>query len=112
MANAQMDKYTAGFGISLIVTSLLNAVILLIKETNGDVMKAMKGALGHHWTTHGAIVVIVFVLLGLILSNMKMETKWDSGKMLTYIVWAVVIGGAIIAGFFLPGLKIAESIKY
>ena len=113
MTNIQMEKYTAGFGLSLIVTSLLNAVILLIKETNDSVMSAMRAALGHHWTTHGAIVIIVFVVLGFVFSNMKFEEKWDSQKMLKFIVLATIIGGIIVAGFFLPNLKVAGSgIKY
>jgi uncharacterized membrane protein YwzB len=107
-----MEKYTAGFGLSLIVTSLLNAVILLIKETNDSVMSAMRAALGHHWTTHGAIVIIVFFILGFVFSSMKFEEKWDSQKMLKFIILAKIIGGIIVAGFFLPNLKIASAIKY
>jgi hypothetical protein len=98
----QMEKYTAGFGLSLIVTSLLNAMILLTKELNASVMSAMKSALGHHWTTHGAIVITVFVVLGFVFSSMKFEEKWDSQKMLNYIIWATIIGGIIVAGFFMP----------
>jgi hypothetical protein len=108
----QMEKYTAGFGLSLIVTSLLNGMILLIKELNASVMSAMKAALGHHWTTHGAIVIIAFVVLGFVFSSMKFEEKWDSQKMLNYIIWATIIGGIIVAGFFMPNLKIASAIKY
>ena len=108
-----MEKYTAGFGLSLIVTSLLNAIVLIIKETNNSVMSAMKAALGHHWTTHGAIVIIVFVVLGFIFSSMKIEEKWDSQKMLKFIILATIISGVIIAGYFLPNLKVAGSgIKY
>jgi uncharacterized membrane protein SirB2 len=112
MKNTPMEKYTAGFGLSLVVTSLLNVVILIIKEKNDSVMSAMKAALGHHWTTHGAIVIIVFIVLGFIFSGMKIETKFDSGKMLKYIVWAVIISSVIIAGFFLPNLKFAGVMKY
>lgn len=112
MTNMKMEKYTAGFGLSLVVTSLLNAVILLIKEMNESVMSAMRAALGHHWTTHGAIVIVVFIALGFIFSSMKIEAKWDSQKMLKYIIWAVIIGSVVIAGFFLPNLKIASAIKY
>jgi uncharacterized membrane protein SirB2 len=113
MTNPMMDRYTAGFGLSLAVTSLLNAAILIIKETNASVMDAMKAAAGHHWTTHGMIVVILFVLLGFVFSSMKIETKWDSQRILRYIVWATIISGVIIAGFFLPNLKVAGvGIKY
>jgi hypothetical protein len=112
MKNTPMEKYTAGFGLSLVVTSLLNAVILIVKEKNDSVMSAMKAALGHHWTTHGAIVIIVFLLLGFIFSGMKIETKLDSGKMLKYIIWAVIISCVIISGFFIPNLKFAGIMKY
>jgi hypothetical protein len=110
--NAPLEKYSAGFGLSLVVTSLLNAIILVIKEKNDSVMSAMKAALGHHWTTHGAIVIIMFFVLGFIFSSMQIETKIDSRKMLRYIIWAVVISVVIIAGFFLPNLKFAGTMKY
>lgn len=112
MKNTPMEKYSAGFGLSLVVTSLLNAVILIIKEKNDSVMSAMKAALGHHWTTHGAIIIIVFLVLGFIFSGMKIETKLDSGKMLKYIIWAVIISGVVVAGFFLPNLKLPAAMKY
>jgi len=107
-----MNKYSAGFGLSLVVTNLLSAVILLFKELSANVMSAMKAALGHHWTTHGVILIVVFVVLGFIFSGMKLGTKWDSQKMLKYIILAVIISGVITAGFFLPNLKIASAIKY
>jgi hypothetical protein len=112
MENSPMDKYTAGFGMSLAITSVLNAIILVIKEENDAVMKAMKAALGHHWTTHGTIVIIVFFVLGFIFSGMRLETKFDSHRMLKYIIWGVIIGGVITAGFFLPNLKLAGVLKY
>ncbi|HYA14879.1 MAG TPA: hypothetical protein VEF33_11120 [Syntrophales bacterium] len=112
MENTQMNKYAAGFGISLVVTSFLNAVILIIKEKNDAVMSAMKAALGHHWTTHGVIVIIVFFVLGFIFSGMKLEEKFDDRQMLKYIAWAVIISVFIIAGFFLPNLKLAGVMKY
>jgi hypothetical protein len=112
MENSPMDKYTAGFGMSLAITSVVNAIILVIKEKNDAVMSAMKAALGHHWTTHGVIVIIMFVVLGFVFSAMRLETKFDSHRTLKYITWGVIIGGVITAGFFLPNLKLAEVMKY
>ncbi|MDD5171142.1 MAG: hypothetical protein PHN75_20165 [Syntrophales bacterium] len=42
MDDNKMGKYAAGFGISLIITSLLNAVILIVKETTPAVMGRVK----------------------------------------------------------------------
>jgi hypothetical protein len=75
-------------------------------------MGALKSALGHHWTTHGVILIIVFFILGFIFSGMKLGTKLDFQKIMKYITWAVIISGVIIAGFFLPNLKAASAIKY
>jgi len=112
MEKTLMDKYAAGFGISLVITSFFNAVILIIKEKNDAVMSVMKAALGHHWTTHGVIIIVVFLALGFIFSGMKLETKFDSRQMLKYIFWAVIISTVVIAGFFLPNLKLAGVMKY
>ena len=112
MENSPVDKYAAGFGMSLAVTCVLNAIILIIKEKNDAVMSTMKAALGHHWTTHGVVVIIVFFILGFIFSAMRLETKFDSHKILKYIIWGVIIGGAITAGFFLSNLKLAGVMKY
>ena len=112
MENSPMDKYTAGFGMSLAITSVVNAIILVIKEKNDAVMSAMKAALGHHWTTHGVIVIIIFVVLGFVFSAMRLERKFDSHRMLKYIIWGVIICSVITAGFFMSNLKLAGVVKY
>ncbi len=112
MNNSYMGKYAAGFGLSLVVTILLNAVILVVKEISTPVMSAMKAALGHHWTTHGAFLIIVFIVLGCLFSATRLEDKLDSGKMLKFTFWAVIVSVIIIAGFFLPRLNVAATIKY
>jgi NhaP-type Na+/H+ or K+/H+ antiporter len=43
---------------------------------------------------------------------MKLETKFDSRQMLKYIAWAVIISSVVVAGFFLPNLKLAGVMKY
>lgn len=107
MREARMGRCTAGFGLSLVVTSLLNALILVAKELNGDLMNAFKSATGHHWVTHGAIVIGMFIVLGLIFSAANAGERFDHGRMLKYIVLAVVISGIVVAGFFLPHLRAA-----
>jgi len=112
MNNSHMGKYAAGFGLSLVVTVMLNAVILVIKEISTPVMSVMKAILGHHWTTHGSLLIVIYIVLGCLFSATGLKDRLDSGKLLKYIIWAVVISVIIIAGFFLPGLNIAATIKY
>ncbi len=113
MPNTTVDKYTVGFGVSLAITSLLNALILVIKETSPPVMAWMRSALGHHWITHGVIVILVFVVLGFILSGLNLETRWDARKVWRAILAAVLISALVTAAFFFPELKgPGTSIKY
>ncbi len=99
-----MNKYALGFGLSLIVTNLLNAFVLIVKEVSVSVMNVMKAALGHHWVTHAVLILIVFVILGVIFSIYEVAAKWDSRKMMYYITGSVIISVVIITVFFLPYL--------
>lgn len=110
--NGKIDNFTGAFGLSLIVTSFLNAAILILKEKNEAVMGAMKQAMGHHWITHGTIVIVLFIVLGFVFAALKLGTKIDDKQMLKYIVWGTIISGLIIAGFFFPNLQVASAIKY
>jgi len=100
----KMNKYALGFGLSLVVTNLLNAVILVVKEVSSSVMDVMKAALGHHWTTHAVLLLFVFVILGAVFSIYEVGAKWDSRKMMYYIIGSVIISVVIITVFFLPYL--------
>ena len=99
-----MNKYALGFGLSLVVTNLLNAVILVVKEVSSPVMNVMKAALGHHWTTHAVLLLFVFVVLGAVFSIYEVGAKWDSRKMMYYIIGSVIISMVIITVYFLPYL--------
>lgn len=99
-----LNKYTVSFGISLAITSLLSAVLVVIKETSeATVLAYMKSLTGHHWTTHGILAVLVFVLIGfgLAQTNNGRGLKMTAERLITFIVSAVVLGGLIIAGFYL-----------
>lgn len=99
-----MGKYTVGFGLSASIMSILSSLLVVLKETSAPLKAWMAATLGHHWVTHGAIVMILFIVLGLIFSNIKIEEKWNAEKMTKVIIIAVTLGGLILAGFFLMEL--------
>ncbi len=93
-----IGKYTVSFGLALAVTSVLSALLVVVKElSEHSVLAWMKAATGHHWITHGLVDIVVFVALGFLLTNVKMSSE----GLIRLIVAAVVISGAIIAGFYL-----------
>ena len=97
----QVRTTAAGFGISYSVTSILSALLVVLKESNQSVHDLMVALTGHHWVTHGVLDVIVFVLLGLALSRRAGGIRMSANALVANIVGATVISGLIIAGYFI-----------
>jgi hypothetical protein len=102
MKGSAEHKYTASFAVALAVTSLLSALLVVLKEQNEEtVMAWMKAATGHHWVSHGVLVLIIFLLLGWALARSGAVTRL-SGNLLSAIITAsVLLSSLIIAGFFI-----------
>ncbi|HLQ25054.1 MAG TPA: hypothetical protein VK138_04165 [Acidiferrobacterales bacterium] len=105
MANS-IDKYTVSFGLSLVITSILSALLVIAKEKNQALMSWMQGLTGHHWITQGILVLVLFLVLGLLLANLKSIEDMGSktNNLAVTIVTGIIVGGLILAGFFLAEL--------
>lgn len=104
METIEIGKYTKSFGLSFAITSLISALLVILKETNEETVLAwMKAATGHHWITHGIIDIVLFVTLGWVLSmpNNGQGLKISANALIVNIVAAVLISGLLIAGFFI-----------
>ena len=64
METNDIGKYAIAFGVSLAVTSLFSAVLVVLKESNKSLLGWMAKATGHHWVTHGLADIVMFVVLG------------------------------------------------
>lgn len=106
MENAVPGKYTASFGVSFAATSLLSALLVVLKETSKDTVLAwMKAATGHHWITHGVIVLAVFLVLGFVLAATRGGdgVRVGANGLIAAVVGSTVLSGLIVGGFFLGG---------
>jgi hypothetical protein len=102
MENTPLSKRTVGFGLAVAIACIVNAIIVVAKEKSEAVMNAMKSILGHHWTTHAAIVIGLFFLLGgLFTAPRGRDSALSAGRLIGTLVGSVVIAGAIIVGFYL-----------
>ncbi len=100
MVSKSIEKYARGFTLSLIAMSLFNALLVIAKESNYALKEWMKAATGHHWTTHGVAVLIMFIALGFVLSNTNIVERLDLRKALAAVLTVTIISGLIITGFF------------
>ncbi len=95
------DKTTIGFGLSAAVVSIINTLLVIFKELTPPFKAGMASAMGHHWTTHGVIVIGLFLVLGFVFSGMAKPESWGADKLGMTIVWTVIAAGAALAAFYL-----------
>lgn len=96
--DAGISATVAGFGLSYAITSLFNVLLVIVKENVPGVEDMMKGLTGHHWISHGLIVLIVFVILGFALRGSAARMPAD--RLINYIVGSTVISGLVLAFYF------------
>ena len=96
--NDTLGKYTVSFGLALAITTLFSTLLVIVKElSDHTVLPLMKAATGHHWVTHTVLDVILFVVLGLLLTKVQISPQ----RLTRIIVGAAIVGSLIIAGFYL-----------
>jgi hypothetical protein len=99
----ELGKYTKSFGLSFAITSLISALLVVVKETHEEsVLAWMKSATGHHWVTHGVLDLILFGLIGWVLArpNNGQGINITAKALVTTMVVSLVISWLIIIGFY------------
>ncbi len=102
--NQPLDKLSVGFGVSFLIASIFNGLLLIVKETSPSLMAWMKSFSGHHWITHGIFVIGLFILLGLALSETDLNQKIDANKISGMVIAGTLLGGLMVLGFFFGNL--------
>lgn len=99
--SSSVGRYAAAFAVSTGITSVLSALLVILKERNEDtVLEWMKAATGHHWVTHGLIDLILFVVIGLVIARMSPQLENRPVAVAGWLVGGVAVGAAIVAAFF------------
>lgn len=103
METDSLSKHTVSFGLSLALCSVVNAVLVVIKEKSPAVQSGMQKMTGHHWITHSAFIVLLFLLCGWLfaLPNSGRGPQVVAAKLARIVAASVILGGLIIMGFYL-----------
>jgi hypothetical protein len=115
---SEMDPYIVGFGLSAAFVSIFNGILNVAKELiviNGDkvlkdgLLKPFGGLLliapPHHWTGHGLVVILLFLILGVIFVYTNVNDYFiekfqlDYSKLGLWVLIGVIIG-LLITGLF------------
>jgi hypothetical protein len=97
MQNNTVSKYTISFGLSLALSSLVNASLVIVKEKSPAVQAEMQRLTGSHWITHVAVVLILFILFGFLFAKVAMSVN----RLIKMIIAGIVAAGLMIVGFYL-----------
>ena len=105
MENTGISKYTASFGLSLALASVVNALIVIAKESSPAVMTGMQKMMGHHWVTHSTIVLLIFAGCGWLFAQARggRGLEVTANRLIATVVSGVIVGGLLIIGFYLIG---------
>ena len=103
MENSRVSKQTVAFGWSIAVCAVLNSLIVIAKEKSSRVSGWMQKLTGHHWLTHVALVMIIFLVLGWLLghSARAKEASTDVRRVTFQVVFGVTFGVLLVLGFYL-----------
>jgi len=103
MNASTLNARTRGFGLSVAITSIVSALLVIAKETNEGLLAFMKAVSVHHWVTHGVFDVLVFLVLGLALSrsNQGQGPNIADEKLITVVAAGFLLGCVAIAAFYL-----------
>jgi len=105
MEKPGLSKHSIAFGLALAAASVANGLLVVVKEKSPAVQAGMQHLTGHHWVTHSALILGLFLIggLGLAALNGGQGIKLSAGRLLGTLVAGVVAGGLIIVGFYLAG---------
>ncbi len=103
METTSLSKSSVSCGLSLALTCVINAIIVVAKEKSDAVMNGMKKITGHHWITHALLVLGLFVAFALIFGAMNRGkgSAISAGRLLGTVVSGIVLSALIIVGFYL-----------
>jgi hypothetical protein len=101
MTSTTLDKTTIGFGLSAAVMSILNTLLVIFKELTPPFKAGMASAMGHHWTTHGVMVIVLFIVLGFVFSGVIKPASWSGSRLGQTIAGSVILSAAALAAFYL-----------
>lgn|SRR5262245_29847510 len=96
-----LSRTSAGFSAAAAITLLFNAVLTIVKDASAPLHDFMQKLMGHHWTTHGVVILLVFFVLGWILSKNDAVGRLSDTSLIGSVVAGALINGAAIALWFM-----------
>jgi hypothetical protein len=95
------ERLAAAFGLAAAITVIFNTVLALVKDAYDPLNQLMVRLTGHHWISHALFDLVMFFLLGWIMTMRGAPASGLSNRLVVTLVAAVVIAGAGLGAWFL-----------
>lgn len=101
MDNQKLDMKSAAFGLSAIITILLNTLLVWAKESYKPLEEAMTTLSGHHWITHSIFDIVLFIGLGYVFYYINVADKIRDARLVNILYLSVIVSTLGLASWFL-----------
>jgi hypothetical protein len=95
-----LDRVSAAYALSAAVTVIFNTVLAWVKDAYDPLNTAMAHLSGHHWTTHGIVDVLLFLVLGFVFMSTGTAERMAPKRLVTVLVGSTILAGAGLAAWF------------
>jgi len=96
----KLGSASAAFGLAASITVIFNTVLAWVKDAYDPLNTFMQHLSGHHWTTHGLVDVLLFVLLGTIFMKTGTADRIDPGRLVSIVAASSIIAALGLAAWF------------
>lgn len=98
--SASVEKIAAAYGLAASIAIVFNTLLTWLKEASHPFKSFMVLLTGHHWITHGLVVLAVFLVLGWVFTARGIPAQGLDQRLAVMIAGAILVGGAgLLAGF-------------
>lgn len=97
---AGLDAVSAAYGLSAAVVVIFNTLLAWIKDAYDPLNTFMAHLMGHHWTTHGVVDVLLFVALGFVFMSRGTAERMAPKRLVAILIGSVAVASLGLAGWF------------
>ncbi len=90
---AKLGNASAAFGLAAAIIALFNTALACTKDAYRPLNNFMNRIAGHNWTAQALADIVLFIGMGLIFSSTHVAEKMNSGRLIAFLMTAVVIAG-------------------
>jgi hypothetical protein len=98
---ASAERIAAAYGLAVSITVVFNTLLTWGKEAYHPLKSLMVLLTGHHWITHGLVVLAVFLVLGWAFAVRSIPAQGLDQRLAVTIAVSILVGGIGLLGGFL-----------